>query len=146
MEPNPNQQQPKEIQDLDKGVKKETLINVDNKDENAIVNELGINNKEEQIMGNQLTQEQIDAIAASLAKQIGNNPAIVQQVLQNAAQLKAQNPDKDERWFLQRWAEDYGVYLGTAAAAVLIGYFIKTRFFDSSDAVELGAAALNLLE
>ena len=146
MEPNPNQQQPKEIQDLDKGVKKETLINVDNKDENAIVNELGINNKEEQIMGNQLTQEQIDAIAASLAKQIGNNPAIVQQALQNAAQLKAQNPDKDERWFLQRWAEDYGVYLGTAAAAVLIGYFIKTRFFDSSDAVELGAAALNLLE
>ena len=142
----PNQQQPKEIQDLDKGVKKETLINVDNKDENAIVNELGINNKEEQIMGNQLTQEQIDAIAASLAKQIGNNPAIVQQALQNAAQLKAQNPDKDERWFLQRWAEDYGVYLGTAAAAVLIGYFIKTRFFDSSDAVELGAAALNLLE
>ena len=142
----PNQQQPKEIQDLDKGVKKETIINVDNKDENAIVKELGVNNKEEQIMGNQLTQEQIDAIAASLAKQIGNNPAIVQQALQNAAQLKAQNPDKDERWFLQRWAEDYGVYLGTAAAAVLIGYFIKTRFFDSSDAVELGAAALNLLE
>ena len=143
MDANPNQ---KPINDLDKGVKAETLINVDNADEAAIVKELGIN-KEEQIMGN-LTQEQINAIAMVVAQQIGANAnqAQVQQAVANAAQLKADNPDKDERWFLKRWAEDYGVYLGTAAAAVLIGYFIKTRFFDSSDAVELGAAALNLLE
>lgn len=137
MDPNP-----KPINDLDKGVNVETIINMDNAEETALANKL----KEENEM--ELSKEQINEIANIVAIQLGGQLSQnqVQQALTNAAQLKTNHPEKDERWFLQRWAEDYGVYLGTAAAAVLIAYFIKSRFFDSSDAVELGAAALNLLE
>lgn len=65
----------------------------------------------------------------------------IEEEMSNLNRIQKQNPGKDDRFFLFRWIEDYGCYLGTAALLIIVFLWLFRKDGSSSTEVAENANA-----
>lgn len=70
----------------------------------------------------------------------------IEQEMDHLNQIQKQNPGKDDRFFLFRWIEEYGCYLGTAALLIIVfSWLFKKNGSSSVEVTENANAFASLI-